>query len=106
MPKRQKKLFFDYLQTSVLQRQKYALSRPFAFFVCQNNKTSGKGFVFMFSPYVCQKARPKGFDFLTCLVERLFYAVLPFDYVFSQSRLQRPNVWPNRLTRRPVETPR
>lgn len=95
MLKRQKTLNFDCLQTSVLQGQKYALSLPFAFF-----------FVFMFSPYVCQKARPNDFDFLTCLVERLFYAVLSVDYVFSQSRLQRPNVWPNRLTRRPVETPR
>lgn len=106
MPKRQKTLNFDCLQTSVLQGQKYALSLPFAFFVCQNNKTSGKGFVFMFSRNVCQKAKSSGFDFLTCLVERLFYAVLPFDYVFSQSRLQRPKQRPNRLTRRPVETPR
>ena len=102
MPKRQKRLKFDYLQTSVLQGQKYALSLPFAFFVCQNNKTKAKGFVFMFSPYACQKAKSSGFDFLTCLVERLFYAVLPFDYVFSQSRLQRPNVWPNRPNSKPV----
>ncbi|MCK9482558.1 MAG: hypothetical protein M0R38_12520 [Bacteroidia bacterium] len=85
MLKRQKKLFFDYLQTSVMQGQKYALSLPFAFFICQNNKTSAKGFIFMFSTYVCQKARPNGFDFLTCLVERLFYAVLSVDYVFGQS---------------------
>ena len=90
MLKRQKKLFFDCLQTSVLQYQKYALLLPFAFCLCQNNKTSAKGFIFMFSTYVCQKTKSSGFDFLTCLVERLFYAVLPFDYVFSQSLCSDP----------------
>ena len=106
MLKRQKRLKFDYLQTSVRQYQKYALSMPFAFCLCQNNKTSGKSFVFMFSTYVCQKAKSSGFYFLTCLVERLFYAVLSVDYVFSQSRLQRPKQRPNKAESKPVETPR
>lgn len=90
MLKQQKTLNFDCLQTSVLQRQKYVLSLPFAFFVCQNKTTKAKGFVFMFS----QKARPNSFDFLTCLVERLFYAVLSVDYVFSQSLCLGPNSGP------------
>lgn len=58
MLKQQKRLKFDCLQTSILQQ-------------ANNN--------------ICQKARPKAFDYLTCLVERLFYAVLSVDYVFSQS---------------------
>lgn len=56
MPKQQKTHIANYLQTSVLQCQKYA-------------------FVFCF----CQKARPNGFDFLTCLVERLYLGY--FDYL-------------------------
>lgn len=94
MPKQQKRLKFDYLQPSVLQCQKYAVLLPFAFCICQNNKTSAKGFIFMFSQNVCQKAMLNSFDFLNCLVERLFYAVLTFDYFFSQSLMFRPNVGP------------
>jgi len=96
MLKRQKRLKFDYLQTSVRQYQKYALSMPFAFCLCQNNKTSGKSFVFMFSTYVCQKAKSSGFYFLTCLVERLFYAVLSVDYVLVKAASNGPTVGPTK----------
>lgn len=58
MPKQQKRLKFDCLQTTALQQA---------------------------NSHVCQKAMSNSFDFLTCLVKQLFYAILTFDYVFSQS---------------------
>ena len=104
MLKQQKRLKFDCLQTTTLQGNKFAFLLPFAFFICQNNKTSGKGFVFMFSRNVRQKVWSSGFDFLTCLVERIY--LCGFDYLTGVVQMTRSHVqWPNRRYNKPTRRP-